>query len=511
VVDPQEFEWTDDNWKGIPKSDLVIYELHVGTFTEIGTFESMVPVLPYLRRELGISAIELMPVGQFPGGRNWGYDGVLMYAVQNSYGGPDGLKKLADSCHAEGLGLILDVVYNHLGPEGNYLPEFGPYMSSKYHTPWGETLNYDDSGSDEVRHYVIGNALHWISEYHVDGLRLDAVHGIYDFSPHHLLQEMSEQTHELAEGLGRKFHFIAESDLNDPLVVEGKEKRGYLCDAQWSDDFHHAVHAYLTGERQRHYADFGNLEDISKSMKDTFVYDGKYSQYRERTHGAPVAGLSGDKFVVFMQNHDQVGNRAGGERLSTLISPQKLKIAAALCILSCNIPLLFMGEEYGEKSPFYYFIDHSDKKLVEAVRRGRRRDLGHGKLIDPQSPSTFIKSKVNPDQRSKEWNKQIFEFYQELIALRKSHKIFSEFDRSKLLVVTENEANCIVAHRTSKREEILLIFSFASSQRVISNPFPNGNWMKILDTSSRSKVTIGEGERSLNIPPTSVIVYTKSD
>lgn len=510
IVDPQNFEWTDQTWHGIPKKSLLIYELHVGTFTKKGDFQSVIARLTYLHKELGVTAIEIMPVGQFPGRRNWGYDGTYIYAVQNSYGGPKGLKTLVNACHSEGLAVILDVVYNHLGPEGNYLPEYGPYLSAKYHTPWGVNLNYDDKGSDEVRRYVLENALHWISEYHVDGLRLDAVHGIYDQSPKHLLLEISELTHSLADHLGREFHLIAESDLNDPVVVESKENGGYECDAQWSDDFHHAVHAYLTGERQRHYMDFGRLVDISKSLKAWFVYDGKYSKYRQRTYGAPAYDTSGDRFVIFTQNHDQVGNRTGGERSSLLVSKEKLKLAAALCLLSGNIPLLFMGEEYGETKPFYYFIDHSDKKLIQAVRRGRRKELGlvrGRRYVDPQSPRTFIKSKVNLDQRLGGKNKELFGYYQELIKLRKSHKIFSEFENAAIRILTLEESECILVSRKSADEEILQVYSFGSTERQIASPVSEGEWDKILDSSSQAKELVAGSE--LFVPPTSVVVYSK--
>ena len=510
IVDPHDFEWTDQTWRGVPKKDLLIYELHVGTFTKRGDFQSIVPNLQYLHRELGITAIEIMPVGQFPGKRNWGYDGTYLYAVQNSYGGPNGLKRLVNACHSEGLAVILDVVYNHFGPEGNYLPDYGPYLSTKYRTPWGQTPNYDDAGSDEVRRYVLENALHWVSEYHIDGLRLDAVHGIYDHSPKHLVLETSELTHSLADHLGREFHLIAESDLNDPVVVEGKDSRGYECDAQWSDDFHHSVHAYLTGEKQRHYMDFGRLVDISKSLKVWFVYDGKYSKYRQRIFGAPAYETSGDKFVIFTQNHDQVGNRAGGERLSLLVSKEKQKLAAALCLLSVNIPLLFMGEEYGETSPFYYFIDHSDKKLVQAVRSGRSRDLGmtHSRrFIDPQSPSTFARSKVNLNLRLKGEHKDLFEFYQKLIALRKSHKIFSEFESATMRVITLEDSECILVSRKSDYEEILQAYSFGTEERTLEAPVLEGNWNKILDSSSIAKDLVAGND--LIIPPTTVVVYSR--
>lgn len=514
IVDPSEFQWTDSNWRGIQKENLLIYELHVGTFTQKGDFESIIQNLPYLRKELGISALELMPVGQFPGVRNWGYDGTFLFAPQNSYGGPKGLKKLVDSCHAEGLALILDVVYNHVGPEGNYLGEFGQYFSSKYHTPWGAAINYDDSDSDAVRHYVTQNTLYWISEYHVDGLRLDAIHGIFDFSPRHILLEISENCHSLAKSLGKQFHLIAESDLNDPKIIERKETGGYECDSQWSDDFHHSIHAYLTGERQGRYQDFGRLEDIAEALKDGFVYDGKYSKYRRRTHGAPTHGLSGDKFVVFTQDHDQVGNRPGGERLSSLVSQEKLKLAAGLCLLSCNIPMIFMGEEYAETAPFCYFIDHSDRKLVDAVRKGRKKELEfdrNAKFIDPQSSSAFSRSKIDLNLRNSDKNEETFRFYKELIGLRKSHKIFAEFDTTKMQVRTDNESQCISILRKSGTEEMLQVYSFGTAEQRVSNPISEGTWTKILDSSGKGEKILVAESGNLFIPPTSVLVYSRSE
>ncbi|MDG6904575.1 MAG: malto-oligosyltrehalose trehalohydrolase [Nitrososphaerota archaeon] len=512
IIDPSEFEWTDNNWRGVQKENLLIYELHVGTFTQKGDFESIIENLPYLRREVGVSALELMPVGQFPGTRNWGYDGTYLFAPQNSYGGPKGLKKLVDSCHAEGLAVILDVVYNHVGPEGNYLGEYGPYFSAQYHTPWGEAMNFDDSSCDEVRHFVTQNALYWISEFHIDGLRLDAIHGIFDFSPRHILLELSELTHLLAESLGRQFHLIAESDLNDPRIIKSKESGGYDCDSQWSDDFHHSVHTYLTGEHQRHYQDFGKLEDIAKALKDGFVYDGKYSKYRKRRHGAPTVGLSGDKFVIFTQDHDQVGNRPGGERLSVLVSPEKLKLAAALCLLSSNIPLLFMGEEYAETAPFCYFIDHSDRKLIEAVRKGRRKELEFDRnvrFIDPQSVTGFNRSKIDLDLRKRMTNVEIFRFYKELISLRKSRNVFADLDMTNMCIRTDNESEYISVLRKSSNEEMLILYSFGNSERRIPNPVSEGTWTKILDSSGKGEKILVAESGTLLIPPTSVIVYSK--
>jgi maltooligosyltrehalose trehalohydrolase len=380
--------------------DLIIYELHVGTFSPRGDFQGVVERLDYLT-DLGVNAIEIMPVAQFPGKRGWGYDGVYLYAVQESYGGPCGLRDLVVEAHSRGLAVILDVVYNHVGPEGNYLSKFGPYLSNRYVTPWGPTFNYDDRGSDEVRKFILENVRYWLTTFNLDGLRLDAIHGIFDFSPKHILKEIADLSHSLGKFV------IAESDLNDPKVITE-----YGVDAQWVDDFHHAVHAYVTGERNSYYSDFGRLEDIEKAFKDVFVYDGRYSKHREKTHGAPVRGLSPRRFVVYIQNHDQVGNRGKGERLSVLVQRTKYFACAALYILSPFIPMLFMGEEYGETAPFLFFTDYSDPGLAKAVREGRLRD--NGQESDPQSEQTFQNSKLT-------WkvDEEVLSFYKKLISLRK--------------------------------------------------------------------------------------------
>jgi maltooligosyltrehalose trehalohydrolase len=392
VVRLEHFKWSDQNWIGIPREELVFYELHVGTFTPEGTFDAAIPRLPQLR-ELGVTAIELMPVGQFPGSRNWGYDGVLPFAVQDSYGGPDGLRRLIDACHAAGLAVIIDVVYNHFGPEGNFLGEFGPYFTDHYKTPWGQAVNFDGAGSDAVRDYVIANAVMWIEEYHADGLRLDACHAIYDFSPTHILSDIRAAVHATGERLKRRVHVIAESDMNDIRLLLPPNRGGYGLDAQWSDDFHHAVHAYLTGERQGYYADFGPANDLARVLEDPFLYDGRYSQHRYRKHGAPSGGLPGDRFVVCIQNHDQIGNRAAGDRFGTLLPPPKQRLAACLLLLAPYNPLIFMGEEYGEERPFPFFCSFSDPQLVENVRKGRRAEFAafawQGHVPDPQAEETF--------------------------------------------------------------------------------------------------------------------------
>ena len=327
VLRPAQFSWSDHAWIGIPRADLVFYELHVGTFTAAGTFEAIIPRLSTLR-DLGITAIELMPVAQFPGSRNWGYDGVYPYAPQQSYGGPHGLQRLVDACHAQGLALFLDVVYNHGGPEGCYLQEFGWYFTERYHTPWGRAVNYDDRGCDAVRAFVLDNVRMWLEDYHVDGLRLDAVHAIFDASPRHILGDIQDTASAIASRLGRQVHIVAESDLNDVRLLLPPERGGYGLAAQWNDDFHHTVHAYLTGERQGYYVDYGRVQDFPTVFEETFVLQGSYSVHRDRCHGAPIADLPGDRFVVSIQNHDQIGNRAMGERLGTLISPPAQRLAA---------------------------------------------------------------------------------------------------------------------------------------------------------------------------------------
>jgi maltooligosyltrehalose trehalohydrolase len=326
VVDP-EFAWEDSCWHGVPLKDYIIYEIHIGTFSAEGTFEAVIPRLDELKN-LGLTALELMPVNQFPGDRNWGYDGVHPFAVQNSYGGPDGLKTLVNACHARGLAVVLDVVYNHLGPEGNCFHDFGPYFTRRYRTPWGDAINFDGPNSDEVCRFFIENALYWVSEFHFDALRIDPVHAILDFSAYPFLQELGRAVHEAAEQLDRKIYLIAESDLNDPRLVSHPEAGGYGLDAQWNDDFHHTLHTLLTGERTGYYQDFGQIRHLVKAFRDGFVNSGGYSSYRKRRHGNSSKHIPAHRFVVFSQNHDQVGNRMHGERLSRLVSFEALKLAA---------------------------------------------------------------------------------------------------------------------------------------------------------------------------------------
>lgn len=400
VVRPSRFRWTDRFWRGVRRESLVIYELHVGTFTPEGTFEAIIPRLASLR-ELGVTAIEIMPIGQFPGERNWGYDGVLPYAAQNSYGGPQGLAKLVDAAHAAAIAVTLDVVYNHYGPEGNYLDEFGTYFTDEYKTPWGRAINFDQRGSDPVREFVLDNVRMWLEEFHLDGLRLDAVHAIYDLGARHILREIRETADDVTERTGRAIHIIAESDLNDPRVVGPYDKGGHGLDAQWSDDFHHVIHVQLTGETRGYYSDYtGGIRHIARVLETPFLYAGQYSPLRGRRHGAPPDGIPNDRFVICIQNHDQVGNRAKGDRLSALVDlPAKLRLAASAMLLAPRIPMLFMGEEYAETRPFPFFCSFSGTELVEAVRQGRKREfaefvISEDEVPDPQAEATFTSAKL---------------------------------------------------------------------------------------------------------------------
>jgi maltooligosyltrehalose trehalohydrolase len=427
IVDPDAFAWTDARWRGLPLGDYVIYELHIGAFTPEGTFDAAIAKLSYLKK-LGITVIEIMPVAAFPGTRNWGYDGVSPYAVQASYGGPDGLKRLVNAAHEIGLGVMLDVVYNHLGNEGNYLRLFGPYFTDKHNTPWGEAINYDQPGCEGVRRYFIENALYWVREYHMDGLRLDAVQTIHDDSPRHILAEIRENVAALAEELGREICVIAESDENDEKLVLPRSSGGYGLEAVWSDDFHHALHAFFTGERKGYYRDFGRPEQIVRALEQGFVFQGEPFQFwGGRRRGTPSARIPAPAHVICIQNHDQVGNRAQGERLTTLIPRGARMLAAALLLLAPETPLLFMGQEYDEPNPFQFFTDYGDPALQKAVSEGRRnefRDFDFHDVPDPQAPATCERSRLN--WRLAEGENLMLDWYETLLALRKKYVTGSE-------------------------------------------------------------------------------------
>lgn len=487
VVDHQGFSWTDSQWSGVPLEDMIIYELHVGTFTPEGTFKAIIPRLGELR-DLGVNAIEIMPVAQFPGDRNWGYDGVYPYAVQHSYGGPEGLKKLIDAAHQQGIAVILDVVYNHFGPEGNYTSQFGPYMTETYKTPWGMAMNFDDAHSEGVRNYFIENALHWFEHYHMDALRLDAIHAIYDLGARHVLQELADDVAALSHRVGRKLYLIAESDLNDVRVIREKEKGGHGMDTQWSDDFHHALHTLLTGEQIGYYEDFGRCEQLATAFKESFVYSWKYSPHRRRYHGSDASDRPGVQFVVCTQNHDQVGNRMLGERLSQLVSFEALKLAAGALLLTPNIPMLFMGEEYGEDHPFLYFVSHTDPDLVKAVREGRKQEFAafhlEGEYQDPESVETFQTSKLQWDKQHEGNHKALRSLYQRLIQFRRTIPALQKLDKQNLNAYADESNQLLFLHRWQGENQIFCIMNFNKQAVTISADLPQGGWQRILDSAA---------------------------
>ena len=423
VVDHNAFPWSDQNFRAPPLASGLVYELHVGTFSPEGTFAGAVDRLGHLE-ELGVTHVELMPVAAFPGSRGWGYDGVGLYAVHEPYGGPEGLKAFVDACHARGMAVILDVVYNHLGPEGNYLHAFGPYFTDRYATPWGEAVNYDGAGSHEVRRLAVDNALMWFRDYHVDALRLDAVHAILDRSALHVLEEMARDLRALEAQEDRPLVLVAESDLNDPVLVTPAEAGGYGLDAQWSDDFHHALHALLTGEDQGYYGDFGSLAHLARALERGYVYEGGYSGFRRRRHGRPFTSRRGDRLLGYVQNHDQVGNRAVGDRIGETIGPEGVKVAAALVLTSPFVPLLFQGEEWAASTPFLYFTDLGDEGLGEAVRKGRRAEFADfgwdpGSIPDPQAVETFERSRLDWRERELQPHAEVLGWYRRLVDLRR--------------------------------------------------------------------------------------------
>ncbi|MBF8962835.1 malto-oligosyltrehalose trehalohydrolase [Pontibacter sp. FD36] len=518
VVDHTSFGWTDKNWKPLPLEQYIVYELHVGTFSEEGTFQGVIDKLPELV-DLGITAIEIMPVAAFPGGRNWGYDGVYPSAVQEGYGGPEGLKKLVDACHAAGIAVVLDVVYNHLGPEGNYLNEFGPYFTDKYNTPWGKALNFDDAHSDHVRNFFIQNALLWLRDYHIDALRLDAVHAILDTGAKHFLQDLQEQVEHLEKQLGRHFILIAESDLNDVRIINPTEKGGFGLAAQWSDDFHHAVHALLTGEDSGYYSDFGKLEQLQKVLQHGFVYDGLYSEHRKRTFGSDATANPALQFVVCSQNHDQVGNRMLGERLTKLISYDMLKVAAGLVLLSPFTPMLFMGEEYGEENPFLYFVSHSDKDLVEAVRKGRKEEFSsfswQGEAPDPQSEETFNQSKLQRSYEHSEKHRQLRDFYKALIQLRKSALALARPDKTRLHVSADSHTHVLHLIHSGESPYLYALFNISNQPQKTNVVKEVGASWKLVLGSDESRYGGADKDLSrelsagqeIELPAASVTVY----
>ncbi|MBN2365251.1 MAG: malto-oligosyltrehalose trehalohydrolase, partial [Calditrichaeota bacterium] len=454
--------------------------------------------------------------------RNWGYDGVYPFAVQHSYGGPPGLKHFVNTCHEQGFAVILDVVYNHLGPEGNYLRDFGPYFTDRYKTPWGEAVNFDDAWSDDVRNYFIENALHWFKNYHIDALRLDAIHAITDMSAHPFLQELAEKTEDFSRHQNREYILIAESSLNDARIVKAGSQGGFGIQAQWLDDFHHSLRTILTGEKTGYYMDFGKKEQFEKSLNDGFVYDGDYSAFRRRRHGNSSSEISAGQFVVFIQNHDQVGNRMLGERLTELTSFEAHKLAAAACLLSPYLPMIFMGEEYGEKAPFLYFVDHGDPNLVDAVRNGRKKEFSQfqwrGEPPDPQDEDTFSRSKIDISLKSRDHHRYLFKFYKELIRLRQNYPALKNLSNKKLKTGWDNTHNILVIHRWEGSDEMLILMNLNKEETKLSLEIPEGYWMKILDSNDSDWGGNGsvlphelETGAGLTLTPREFILYHKEN
>jgi maltooligosyltrehalose trehalohydrolase len=486
VVSPERFEWSDAGWAGVDRADLIFYELHVGTFSPEGTFAGVIDRLPSLA-ELGVTAVELLPIAAFPGTRNWGYDGVLPFAVQHSYGGIHELQRLAQACHRHQLALFVDVVYNHVGPEGSHLGEFGPYFTDGYRTPWGPAINFDGADSDQVRRYFLESAGYLVRAAHLDGLRVDAVHAIIDPTARPFLAELTDAIHAMSDAERRRVHIVAESALNDPRVVLPTVNGGLGFDAFWNDDFHHAFHALVTGERDGYYADFGSPEAVRRALVAGLVLEGQYSEYRRRRHGAPARELPPDRFVVCVQDHDQVGNRPRGERLSRLASFEVLKLAAGFLLLPPYLPLLFMGEEYGETAPFLYFTSHHDVALIERVRLGRRAGFStpteEGEVPDPQSPATFERSRIDFDRNTRPGHSELRALYRELIRLRRDwgprHRWRPEDVRSP----NAPSSYLVTFPPPGDERAIVTIYHFAPSRTSATVELPKGRWRHRLESS----------------------------
>jgi maltooligosyltrehalose trehalohydrolase len=510
IVDTS-FNWTDTNWQGIELAEMILYELHTGTFTQVGTFQGIISKLDHLQT-LGITAIELLPIAQFPGHHNWGYDGVFPFAIQNTYGTAADLKQLVNAAHQRGIAVILDVVYNHAGPEGNYLNDFAPYFTDKYKLFWGGAVNFDGAWCDGVRNYFIQNALMWLDEFHIDGLRLDAVHAIFDSSALHIMEELTAQVRLLEQRVQSKKILIAEFDLNNPRYISPVAKGGYGMDAQWVDEFHHALHAAITGEQTGYYEDFGPTEDLALSLQNSYVYTGQFSKHRKRSFGKMPTNTGYNQFIAFVQNHDQVGNRLLGDRLSTILSAEGLKAAAATLMLSPHVPMLFMGEEYGEKNPFLYFTSHSDAELIKNLREGRRKEFAvfnwEGEVPDPQDEAIFNQSKLS-------WQIDevpgLLRFYKHLIAFRKEHPALQNFRREDAVrnIRVQNK----VLHFERHGNSAILLICLNLGDEPASMQFEKTG-TKVLDTSDVEwngpgslAPAVVQPEQPFLINPFSVLVF----
>lgn len=515
AVDVSTFVWTDSAWKNYLLDDYVLYELHTGTFSPEGTFAGIDERLAHLV-DLGVNAIEIMPVAQFPGTRNWGYDGVFPFAVQHSYGGATGLQKLIDSAHRHGLAVVLDVVYNHIGPEGNYLPAYGPYFTDRYQTPWGDALNFDGDHSSSVRRYFVENVLMWLRDFHVDALRLDAVHAIKDEGRVHILREMREHVDALSAQTGKEHYLIIESDLNETRFIESIEKDGHGMDAQWNDEFHHALRVTAGGERSGYYADYHGIRDLAKSYKDAYVYDGVYMPGRDKIVGSSTSTHAGRQFVVFSQNHDQVGNRMKGERPGQLVSFAMQKLMAGAVLTSPYLPMLFMGEEWGELNPFLYFVSHSDPALVEAVRQGRKAEFAafHTTLDapDPQDEQSFLQSKLHWSLLVQESHQTLFRYYKTLLLLRRQ-SVLRVPDRTGLTVVVDEDRQTLILHRQHDEQRVICLMNFGHEPQSMPLPDHDQPWQKMLD--SADPIWLGPvaaplqitDESAVVVQPESILVY----
>jgi maltooligosyltrehalose trehalohydrolase len=480
------FDWQDADWKGIPLDRYIIYEIHTGTFTSEGTLTAIIPYLDYLLN-LGITAIELMPVNQFPGERNWGYDGVYPYAVQHSYGGPEALKRLVNACHLKGLAVVLDVVHNHLGPEGNRVNDFGPYFTEKYSTPWGSALNFDGPHSDHVRRFFIESILYWMRDCHIDAFRLDAIHTILDSTPYTFIEQLSEEFHDSVKRLDRRAYLIGESSADNVRLIRPPELGGYGLDGQWNDDFHHSLHSLLTGDRQGYYQDYGEMKHLVKAFQEGFVYSGEYSLFRQRRHGTSSKDIPAERFTVFSQNHDQVGNRAKNDRLTRIVPFDALKLAAGIVILSPFVPLLFMGEEYGETAPFPFFVDHSDPDLIKAVREGRQKEFAAFKweieIPDPKDRATFLRAKLDHGLKNREPSTTLLAYYKELIKLRKTIPALFTLSKEGMEVSHGEDNNFLFTRRVDKNSEAIIFSCFNDKLTIVELTVPPGVWNRAIDSA----------------------------
>ena len=519
AFDLKEVAWDDDTWNNLPLSDYIIYELHTGTFSSKGDFFGIEEKLDHLI-ELGVNAIEIMPVAQFPGDRNWGYDGVYPFAVQNSYGGPEGLLHFVNACHQKGLAVILDVVYNHLGPEGNYFNSYGPYFTEKYQTPWGNAINFDDAYCDGVRNYFVENALMWFRDFHIDALRLDAVHAIKDFSPTHILREIKLAIDELMKETGRQHYLVVELDLNDNRFINPLNKQGFGMDAQWIDEFHHALRVTAGQDRTGYYSDFTGIAQLAKSYKDAYVYDGIYSPHRKKKFGVKAEGNPGQQFIVFSQNHDQVGNRMLGERTSSLVSFEMQKLLVGAVLVSPYLPLLFMGEEWSETNPFLYFVSHTDAELVEAVRKGRKAEFAafhqEGEAPDPVSEETFLQSKLQWDLIEQEPHKTMLNYYKYFIGARKKYPALRTLDRNQVEVEVDQERRVLILQRESEENSIVCLMNFSKQVQEVGVPDHADQLFRLIDSASpdwKGPAAAPEetsGGSKITLQPESIIVYTNT-